>query len=103
VASYVGSTKGMIDYVRSDLGTEFIVATEVGILHEMRKQAPEKLLIPAPAHEDNTCACSECPYMKMNTLEKLRNCLLYEAPEVHVNETIRQQAARALQHMLKLS
>ncbi|WKZ61394.1 MAG: quinolinate synthase NadA [Cyclobacteriaceae bacterium] len=103
VASYIGSTKGMIEYVKSDACTEFIVATEAGILHEMRKQAPDKLLIPAPTHEDNTCACSECPYMKMNTLEKLRDCLLYEQPEIQVNTAIRQQAASALERMLKLS
>ncbi|MCC6600538.1 MAG: quinolinate synthase NadA [Crocinitomicaceae bacterium] len=103
IASYIGSTKGMIDFVKRDPSTEFIVATEAGILHQMRKSAPHKTLIPAPAFEDNTCACSECPFMKMNTMEKLYRCLLYEDPEVHVAEPIRVKAHKALQRMLELS
>ncbi|GIL22335.1 MAG: quinolinate synthase A [Bacteroidota bacterium] len=103
IASYVGSTKGMIDFVRKDAAQEFIIATEAGILHEMQKQVPDKLLIPAPAYEDNTCACSECPYMKMNTLEKLYDCLLTEQPEITVHEQTRQLAEAALQRMLQLS
>lgn len=103
IASYIGSTKGMIDFVGRDSSQEFIVATEAGILHQMHKEVPYKTLIPAPAFEDNVCACSECPYMKMNTLGKLHDCLLDEKPEVHISEEIRQQAARALERMLKLS
>jgi len=103
IASYIGSTKGMIDFVRKDAGQEYIIATEAGILHEMQKQVPDKLLIPAPAYEDNTCACSECPYMKMNTLEKLYDCLLNEQPEITVHEQTRQLAEAALQRMLQLS
>lgn len=103
IASYVGSTKGMIDFVRKDAAQEFIIATEAGILHEMQKQVPNKLLIPAPAYEDNTCACSECPYMKMNTLEKLYDCLLTGQPEITVHEQTRQLAEAALQRMLQLS
>jgi quinolinate synthase len=103
IASYIGSTKGMIDFVKQDHSDEFIVATEAGILHQMSKEVPQKTLMPAPAFEDNVCACSECPYMKMNTLEKLYDCLLNEKPEVHIKEEIRQQAARALERMLKLS
>lgn len=103
IASYIGSTKGMIDFVKQDQCEEFIVATEAGILHQMRKEVPHKTLIPAPAFEDNACACSECPYMKMNTLEKLYDCLLDEKPKVYIKEEIRQQAARALERMLKLS
>lgn len=103
IASYVGSTKGMIDFVSKDAAQEFIIATEAGILHEMQKQVPDKLLIPAPAYEDNTCACSECPYMKMNTLEKLYDCLLTEQPEITVHEQTRQLAEAALQRMLQLS
>ncbi|MCE7862928.1 MAG: quinolinate synthase NadA [Bacteroidetes bacterium CHB5] len=103
IASYIGSTKGMIDFARKDAAQEFIIATEAGILHEMQKQVPDKLLIPAPAYEDNTCACSECPYMKMNTLEKLYNCLLTEQPEITVHEQTRQLAEAALQRMLQLS
>lgn len=103
VASYIGSTKGMIDFVKRDRAVEFIVATEAGILHQMKKEVPHKTLIPAPAYEDNTCACSECPYMKMNTLEKLYRCLLLEVPEVHVTEPVQRKAHKALQKMLALS
>lgn len=103
VASYIGSTKGMIDFVKNDTCDSFIVGTEAGILHQMHNEVPHKTLIPAPAFEDNSCACSECPYMKMNTLEKLYNCLLLEEPEIQVNEEIRVRAARALDRMLQLS
>ena len=103
VASYIGSTKGMIDYVKEDSCDEFIVATEAGILHQMKKSAPNKVLIPAPVYEDNTCACSECPYMKMNTIEKVYDCLLLEKPEVSVHEEIRFGALNALNRMLKIS
>lgn len=103
IASYIGSTKGMIDFVKRDRAVEFIVATEAGILHQMKKEVPHKTLIPAPAYEDNICACSECPYMKMNTMEKLYRCLLLEEPEVHVTESVRWKAHKALQKMLALS
>lgn len=103
VASYIGSTKGMIDFVKQDTCQQFIVATEAGILFQMQKLVPKKLLIPAPAFEDNTCTCSECPYMKMNTLEKLEACLINEEPEVYVDETIRAKAEGALHRMLALS
>jgi quinolinate synthase len=103
VASYVGSTKGMIDFVKQNAATEFIVATEAGILYQMQKEVPNKVLIAAPSFEDNTCACSECPYMKMNTLEKLYYCMLYETPEIHVDENIRSLAVKALERMLQLS
>ena len=103
IASYIGSTKGMIDFVKTDAAQEYIVATEAGILHQMKKEMPDKLLIPAPAFEDNVCACSECPYMKMNTLEKLYQCLLTEKPEIQVPEAIRLKSVRALQNMLDYS
>jgi quinolinate synthase len=103
IASYIGSTKGMIDFVKNDPCEEFIIATEAGILHQMQKEAPYKILIAAPSYEDNTCACSECPYMKMNTLKKLYDCLLQEEPEVHVKEKIRIRAVKALDRMLQLS
>lgn len=103
IASYIGSTKGMIDFVKKDPCQEFIVATEAGILHQMKKEVPNKLLIPAPSYEDNTCACSECPYMKMNTMEKLYECLLTEEPEIQVDEQVRLKAGNALQKMLNLS
>lgn len=103
LASYIGSTKGMLDFVCRHPGDEFIVATEAGILHQMRKAVPHKTLIPAPVFEDNACACSECPYMKLNTLEKLLQCLQHEAPEIMVDEVIRVKAKRALNRMLELS
>lgn len=101
IASYIGSTKGMIDFVKRDNHQQYIVATEAGILFQMQKQVPDKILIPAPAFEDNTCACSECPYMKMNTLENLHACLSNENPEIILNNTVRQKAVKALQGMLQ--
>ncbi|HPM31733.1 MAG TPA: quinolinate synthase NadA [Chryseolinea sp.] len=103
IASYIGSTKGMIEFVKKDPSQEFIVATEVGILYQMRKEVPNKVLIPAPAYQNNICACSECPYMKMNTMEKLYQCLLTEEQEVVVEERIRTKAALALNRMMDLS
>lgn len=102
IASFVGSTKAMIDFVKNDPGDEFIVATEAGIIHQMRKEVPGKLLIPAPSYEDNKCACSECSYMKQNTLQKLYQCLLTEGPEIVVKEEIRAKAELALQKMLSV-
>jgi len=102
-ATYIGSTAGMIDFVKKDSNTKFIVATEVGILHKMQQQVPDKTLIPAPTNEDNTCSCSECGFMKMNTLQKLYNCLLHEAPEINVPENIRIKALQPIERMLELS
>ncbi len=103
IASYIGSTKGMIEFVKKSPSQKFIVATEAGILHQMKKEVPSKTLLPAPTFEDNACACSECPYMKMNTLEKLYQCLLTEEPQVQVNEPVRKKAEGALRKMLALS
>lgn len=102
-ATYIGSTAGMIKYVKAHPNEKFIVATEAGILHEMQKQVPHTLLIPAPAKADNTCACSECAYMKVNTLQKLYDCLLYETPEITVPENIRKKALLPIERMLALS
>jgi len=102
-AEYVGSTSGLINYAKNSPAKEFIVATEAGILHEMQKEVPNKILIPAPAVEDNTCACSECPYMKMNTMQKLYLCMKYELPEIHVSEEIRKKALVPIQRMLEIS
>lgn len=103
ISSFVGSTEKLLNFVETDSSEEFIVATEAGILHEMNKRVPHKKLIPAPAKEDNTCACSECPYMKMNTLEKLYLCLRDETPEIDVPEDIRKKALIPLERMLELS
>ena len=102
-AAYIGSTAGMIEFVKKDPSKKFIVATEAGILHKMKQEVPDKILIPAPAKNDNTCACSECGYMKMNTLQKLYNCLLTESPEINVREDIMKKALIPIERMLELS
>ncbi len=102
VAAYIGSTKWMLDFVKMDAASEFIIATEAGILYTMKKEVPDKIFIPAPSYEDNTCACSECPYMKLNTLQKIHDTLWKECNEVHVDEDVRLQAVRSLDRMLKL-
>lgn len=102
-ANYIGSTAGMIEYVKTNPGNKFIVATEVGILHKMKQEVPDKILIPAPSNEDNTCACSECGYMKMNTLQKLYDCLLNETPEIAVPTDVMKKALVPIERMLELS
>ena len=102
-AHYIGSTKALLEYVQQSPATTFIVATEAGILFKMREAVPHKKIIPAPAVESNTCACSECPYMKMNTLEKLYNTLHYELPEIKLDDETLIGARRALDNMLSLS
>lgn len=102
-ATYVGSTAGMIDYVKKHPLEKFIVATEAGILHKMQQEVPQAVLIPAPAEEDNTCACSECAFMKMNTLQKLYDCLLNETPQIEVSEEVRIKAILPIERMLELS
>ena len=102
IAQYVGSTAGLLRYVQEDASSSYIVATEAGILHEMQKRCPQKTFIPAPV-EDDTCACSECAFMKLNTLEKLYNCMLYELPEITLDSKLMEQARRPIERMLKLS
>ncbi|MBL7472324.1 quinolinate synthase NadA [Robertkochia sediminum] len=102
-ASYIGSTAGMINHVKQQPEKQYIVGTEAGILHQMRKEVPGTDLIPMPALENNTCACSECAYMKVNTLEKLYRCMLEETPEIEVEENLRKKALRPIERMLALS
>jgi quinolinate synthase len=102
VAKYVGSTSGLLNHVKTSPAKKFIIATEVGILHKMRQEAPHKILIPAPVEDDN-CNCSECFYMKMNTMKKLYLCLKYELPHVEVHETLRKKALVSIERMLELS
>ncbi|MDO6675765.1 quinolinate synthase NadA [Tenacibaculum sp. 1_MG-2023] len=102
-ATYIGSTAGMIKYVKEHFDQKFIVATEAGILHKMQQEVPNTELIPAPAKEDNTCACSECAYMKVNTMQKLYDCLLNESPKIEVPKNIREKALVPIQRMLELS
>jgi quinolinate synthase len=93
----------MINYVKNDPHDEFIVATEAGIMHEMMKAVPHKKIIAAPAMEDNTCACSECHFMKMNTMQKLYLCMKNEKPEIVIDEEVRLQALKPIQRMLEIS
>ena len=102
VANYVGSTSKLLEYVQNSTNKQFIVATEAGILHEMNKRCPDKLFIPAPV-EDSSCACSECSFMKLNTLEKLFLCLKYEKPEITLTEEIIRKAKAPLLKMLSIS
>lgn len=101
VADYVGSTAGILEFCGKDEAEEFIVVTEAGILAEMRKRFPEKNFIPAPP-EDSTCACNECRYMKMVTLENILSCLENESPEVHLDEDVRKAAERSIQNMVAI-
>jgi|SRR5690554_2239181 len=103
VADFVGSTSKMINYIKTSEHQTFIVGTEAGILHELSKQAPGKTLIPLPIHEDNTCACSECAFMKVNTLEKVYNCLLHETPEIKIADSIFEKAKAPIVKMIEFS
>ncbi len=102
IADKVGSTAVLLDYAVKSNCREFIVATESGILHEMKLKCPEKTFIPAPPN-DSTCGCNDCSYMKLNTLEKLYNCLRYEQPEIVVEEELAAKARRPIDRMLALS
>ncbi len=102
IADKVGSTAVLLKYSISDDATEYIVATESGILHEMQKSCPDKTFIPAPP-EDGVCACNECSYMKLVTLAKLYNCLKYEWPVVEVDKRTAEQAVRPINRMLEIS
>ena len=104
-ADFVGSTTAILKFVSDSTHDEFIVATEAGILHKMKQAAigTGKKIIPAPANENNTCACSECPYMKMNTVEKLYNALKFEQPEITVPEEVRLKAYASVMKMLEMS
>ena len=103
IAEYIGSTSGLLNYVKASGAKTFIVATESGILHQMQKENPDKHLIAAPMNEDSTCACNECPYMKLNTLEKLYLCMLNETPAIEIGEDLRIKALKPIERMLELS
>ena len=102
VLDKVGSTAALLDYAVKSDAKEFIVATESGILHEMQKRCPEKTFIPAPP-ADSTCACNDCAYMKLNTLEKLRDCLRDGKPAMYVDPAIAEKAIRPIKRMLEIS
>lgn len=102
IADKVGSTAALLEYATADSAQEFIVVTESGILFEMRRRCPEKVFLAAPA-EDSECQCNECDYMKMNTLEKLRDALRDEQPEIQVDSKLAEKALRPILRMLELS
>ena len=101
LADYIGSTTGILKYAERSDAQEFIVVTESGILHQMQKANPGKTFIPAPPQ--NSCACNDCPYMKLNTLEKLYLCMKHEAPEINMDEVLRVAAKKPIERMLDIS
>ena len=101
IADYIGSTTALLKYSITDNAQEYIVATETGILHQMQKESPHKTFIPAPP--ENMCACNDCPYMKLNTLEKLYLCMEYEEPQIIMDENIRLAALKPIERMLEIS
>ncbi len=102
MANFVGSTQALLNYTTTSKATTFLVATESGILHQMQKQNPDKVFIPVPPN-DSTCACNECNFMRLNTLNKLYLCLLNETPEILVDEEIRIKAVKPIIKMLEMS
>ena len=101
IADFIGSTTELLKYAGNDNSTEFIVVTEPGILHQMVKNNPDKLFIPAPPN--NSCACNNCPHMKLNSLEKLYVCLKYELPELLLEEDLLIAAKLPIERMLRIS
>lgn len=100
-ADYIGSTTGLLKFTEKDDAQEYIVVTETGILHQMQKNNPHKTFIPAPPN--NSCACNDCPHMKLNTLEKLYLCMEYELPELTMDEELRLAAKKPIDRMLQIS
>ena len=100
-ADFIGSTSQLLKYAANEKANEFIVVTESGILHQMQKEAPHKVFIPAPP--TTNCACNDCPYMKLNTLEKLYLCMEYETPEIFMEENLRLAAKKPIDRMLEIS
>ena len=101
VADYIGSTTELLKYSQKSNSNEFIVVTETGILHQMQQLSPTKVFIPAPPN--NSCACNDCPHMKLNTLEKLYLCMEYETPEIIMDEALRIAALKPIKRMLDIS
>ncbi len=100
-ADFIGSTSGLLKYTKTDPALSFIVATEPGILHQMELASPEKTFIPAPPN--NTCACNECPHMKLNTMEKLYRCMKYEQPEIILSDEVIRDGRASIDKMLAIS
>lgn len=102
LADCVGSTAALLSYAEKSDSREFIVATESGILHELKRRCPDKIFIPAPP-ADSTCACNDCAFMKLITMEKLYNTLRYEQPEIEIDPSVAERARRPIDRMLELS
>ena len=102
MADFIGSTQALLNYTIHSDKNKFLVATESGILHEMQKKNPDKTFIPVPPN-DSTCACNECNFMRLNTLEKLYLCLKNESPEIIIDEAIREKAVKPILRMLEMS
>ncbi len=100
-AEFIGSTSGLLKYTQTNDAKQFIVATEPGIIHQMELASPEKTFIPAPPN--NTCACNECPHMKLNTMEKLYLCMKYEQPEILLPEEVIREGRASIDRMLEIS
>lgn len=103
LADKVGSTAALLEYAKESDAKEFIVATESGILHQMQKSCPDKTFIPAPPDDSTTCGCNDCSYMKLNTLQKLYDCLETETPEIQVDPELAEAARRPIEKMLEMS
>jgi len=102
LAKHIGSTSSLLNYVQNSNAQKFIVATESGILHQMKRACPDKLFIPAPA-VDSTCGCNDCTYMKLNSLQKLYLCLKHELPEITLPEDVIEKARIPIERMLEIS
>lgn len=103
LADFVGSTAKMLNYVKSSPKNTFIIATEAGILYKMKESSPEKILIPAPVEEENTCACSLCAYQRVNTLQKVYDTLVHETPEIFLEEEVMDKARVAIERMIEIT
>jgi quinolinate synthase len=102
VADYIGSTSSLLEFTKKDTAKTFIVATEPGIIHQMKKENPDKLYIPVPPR-DSTCACNECNFMKLISVKKIYHCLLNEKPEINIDAEIIARAAKPIWRMMKIS
>jgi quinolinate synthase len=101
IADFVGSTTSLLNFTIKDPSKKFIVATETGILYQMRKSSPDKEFIIVPS--DETCSCNDCPYMKLNTMQKLYLCLKHERPEIILDEDLMAKARKPIERMLEIS
>ena len=102
MADHIGSTSSLLQFTKTDASKTYIIATETGILHQMTRANPDKTFIPAPP-DDATCACNDCSFMKLISLEKIYNSMKYEAPEIHVDAAIYEKALAPVQRMLDIS